>query len=132
MPERSRPRLHQQHTKKVEGVLVAEPGSVCDGRDERHGARQDPPAQHNPGDPFAGTEAFAAARLDGTSKMKYAMKKMPAPRPNAVCDRPRSWFHRERGETHVHAVQIRDEVADDEERYDPPGDLAIVRILQRP
>ena len=34
----------------------------------------------------------SSSRLDGTSKMKYAMKKMPAPRPNAVCDRPRSWF----------------------------------------
>jgi hypothetical protein len=34
----------------------------------------------------------SSRRFDGTSKMKYAMKKMPAPKPNAVCDRPRSWF----------------------------------------
>src|ERR1700692_544442 len=65
----------------------------------------------------------SSRRLDGTSKMKYAIKKMPAPKPNAVCDRPRSWFIRERGKAHIYPVQIGDEVADDEERYQSPGDL---------
>ena len=32
--------------------------------------------------------------FDGTSKKKYAMKKMPAPKPNTVEVRPRSWFMR--------------------------------------
>ena len=31
-------------------------------------------------------------RFDGTSKRKYARKKMPAPKPNADADRPRSLF----------------------------------------
>ncbi len=31
-------------------------------------------------------------KLDGTSKKKYARKKMPAPKPKAEADRPRSLF----------------------------------------
>ncbi len=33
-----------------------------------------------------------SAKLLGTSKRKYARKKMPAPYPNAVADSPRSSF----------------------------------------
>ena len=32
------------------------------------------------------------SRFDGTSNRKYARKKMPAPKPNAVADSPRSGF----------------------------------------
>jgi hypothetical protein len=95
---------------------------VGDGRDECHGARQDPPAQHDPGDPFAGAESFE-------QQVGWHLEDEIRDEEDAGAETERGLrqteilVHRECGETHVYAVQIRDEVADDEERYDPPGDF---------
>jgi len=91
----------KQHTKKVEGVLVAEPGSVCDGRDERHGARQDPPAQHNPAI-ICGHRSVRAAGLDGTSKMKICNEEDAGAETECRLRQTEVLVHREgAAETHV-------------------------------
>src|SRR5437763_7792280 len=46
----------QQHAQKVEAVLVAKPGGPGDAGNEGHSPRQDSPAQHDAGYPFASTE----------------------------------------------------------------------------
>jgi hypothetical protein len=67
-------------------------------------------------------------RLLGTSNRKYPRKKMPAPSPYTLVAELEVAHHLQLGEAHVHAVDVRDDVRSEEDRQNPPRDLAIERI----
>ena len=112
----------KQHADQVEAVLVAEPGSAGDGGDERHGARQDAPAQHDPGDPFAGAEAFEH-EVGRHLEDEIGDEEDAGAEAERGRGQPKVLVHRQRRKADVDAVEIGDEVADDQERHEPLRDF---------
>ena len=57
------------------------------------------------------------------------MKNSPAPKPISRFGKPERRVHLQLGEADINPVQIRDEVAHDKERQQPPHDLADRSLL---
>src|ERR1019366_5629742 len=93
-----------------------------DGGDECHGARQDSPAQHDTGDPFAGAESFEQ-QVGGHLEDEIRDEEDAGAEAERGLRQAKILVHRECGKAHIYPVQIGDEVADDEERYEPLRDF---------
>ena len=112
----------QQHADQIEGVLVAHPGGAGDVRNERHGARENAPAQHDAGDPFARAEPLE-------QQVGWHLEDEIGDEEDAGAEAERGLrqaevgVHRQRGEADIDAVQIGDEVAEHQEGDEPPRDL---------
>ena len=99
-------------------MFVAEPGGTRDGWDERHGAGKDSPAQHDARNPFAGAEPLEQ-EIRWDFKDEISDEKDAGAEAEGGLRQAKVLVHRERGKAHVYPVEIRDEVTDDEKRYQP-------------
>src|SRR3977135_3957139 len=106
-----KPRLGyaEQYAEKIESVLVAEPGGAGDSGDERHGARQDSPAQHDTRDPFARAEAFEQ-QVGGNFEEEIGEEEDPGSEAERGRRQAKVTVHRQRGKAHIDAVEIGDEI----------------------
>ena len=102
----------QQHAHEVEAVFAG---------NERHGAGQDSPADHDASDPFAGAELFQE-QVGGNLKDEIREEEDAGAEPERGLRQAEVLAHGERGEAHVHPVQVGDEVAQHQERHEPHGD----------
>jgi hypothetical protein len=85
-------------------------------------ARQNPPTQHDPGDPFASTESFEH-QIRWHLEDEIRNEEDTGAEPECSLRQTEVLVHLQRGKADVDAVQICDEVAGNEERHEPPGDF---------
>ena len=91
--------------------------------DEGHGAGDDAPADHDPGDPAAGAEAVQR-QVARHLEEQVADEEQPRGQPEHRLGQPEVLAHRELGEADVGAVEVVDEVEEPQEGHQPPRDLA--------
>ena len=103
-------------------MFIAEPGGAGDGGDERHGAGQDAPAQHDARNPFARAEFFEQ-QVGWHLEDEIGEEEDAGAEAERGLRQPEVLVHRQRREADVYPVQIRDEVADDQERHEPHRDF---------
>ena len=112
----------EQDPQEVERVFGAEAGRPGDLRDERHGAGDEAPGQHDPRDPAAGADLVE-------NDVRRHLEQEIGEEEHARAETEGSFrkvevgVHRELGEADVHPVEIGDEIAEDEERDEPPRDF---------
>jgi len=75
-----------------------------------------------PGDPFAGTESFEQ-QVGWHLEDEICNEEDAGAETERGLRQTKVLVQLERGETHVHAVRIHDQMADDEERYELLGDF---------
>jgi hypothetical protein len=113
-------RLDAEHAQHVKRDRAA---------DERHGAGNHAPREHDPGDPLPRTEPLQQQVRrhleDEVGKEEDAGAKPVLRRGQAEVA-----VHRQGREAHVDPVQIGDEVADHQERHEPGRDLGNRRTLE--
>jgi hypothetical protein len=80
--------------------------------DERHRAGNDPPREHDAGDPLAGAEPL---QQQIRRHLEHEVGDEEDAGAESVLRRrqPEILVHRQRGEADVDAIEVRDEVADD-------------------
>ena len=112
----------EQDTDQIEAVLVAPAGGAGDVWNKCHQAGENSPAQHDAGDPFAGAEPLQ-------QQVGWHFEDEVGEEEDARAEAERSLrqaeilVHRQRGKADIDPIEIRDEVADDEEWYETFGDL---------
>ena len=72
----------------------------------------------------------SVSSVDGIWRMKYPMKKMPAPRPKTVFEIQVA-RHLQGGIADVHAVDVVENVQQEQERYEMPRDVPAGAVRQR-
>ena len=91
--------------------------------DEGHCPREDAPGEHDPGDPLARAEALQH-QVGGDFEHKVGEEEDTGAKPERGLGQADIMAHGELGETHVHPVEIGNEVAQDQEWQQPHRDAA--------
>jgi hypothetical protein len=112
----------EQGTDDVERSLVAEAGCPRNRWDRRHQAGQDAPADHNPSDPLARAEAVQK-QIRGHLEDEISEEEHAGPEAEHGRREAKRLVHGQRREADVDPVEIGDEIANNQERDQPPGDL---------
>ena len=97
---------------------------------ECHGAGDDPPGEHDPGNPDPCPDAMQD-EIRRDLKQEVADEEYAGAESKRRCGKPDILVHRQRGKTDIDPVQVRDEIEQHDERHYPARKLANHSFFKR-
>src|SRR5208282_3919418 len=112
----------EQEAKDVEGVLCAQTRRSSDPRDEGHRPGDDAPGEQDARDPYPRAD-FVQDDVRGHFEQKIRKEEYARAEAERRLGELEVGIHRQLGEADVHSVEISDEIAEDQEGDESPGQL---------